>query len=114
MPPGQVESSTFYYYHSFPFKFTDNARRTIPKLYSTTSDPDIPACKFETPQYKGPSFETLTNIRKTRLTPNHVHYYKKPLAIHSGKMQWLYDDTGKRYLDMFAGIVTVSVGHCHP
>ena len=29
-------------------------------------------------------------------------------------MQYLYDETGKEYLDMFAGIVTVSVGHCHP
>ena len=29
-------------------------------------------------------------------------------------MQWLFDETGKRYLDMFAGIVTVSCGHCHP
>jgi alanine-glyoxylate transaminase/(R)-3-amino-2-methylpropionate-pyruvate transaminase len=29
-------------------------------------------------------------------------------------MQDLYDETGKRYLDMLAGIVTVSLGHCHP
>ena len=31
-----------------------------------------------------------------------------------GKMQYLYDEKGNEYLDMFAGIVTVSVGHCHP
>jgi alanine-glyoxylate transaminase/(R)-3-amino-2-methylpropionate-pyruvate transaminase len=31
-----------------------------------------------------------------------------------GHMQYLWDETGKRYLDAFAGIVTVSVGHCHP
>ena len=29
-------------------------------------------------------------------------------------MQWLYDHEGVRYLDLFGGIVTVSVGHCHP
>lgn len=29
-------------------------------------------------------------------------------------MQYLYDESGKRYLDAFAGIVTVSCGHCHP
>ena len=29
-------------------------------------------------------------------------------------MQYLWDETGKQYLDGFAGIVTVSVGHCHP
>ncbi len=31
-----------------------------------------------------------------------------------GNMQYLYDEKGKRYLDAFAGIVTVSVGHSHP
>jgi alanine-glyoxylate transaminase/(R)-3-amino-2-methylpropionate-pyruvate transaminase len=34
--------------------------------------------------------------------------------IVEGKGQYLYDETGRRYLDAFAGIVTVSVGHCHP
>lgn len=29
-------------------------------------------------------------------------------------MQYLWDETGKQYLDGIAGIVTVSVGHCHP
>lgn len=29
-------------------------------------------------------------------------------------MQYLYDDTGRRYLDSFAGIATVCCGHCHP
>jgi alanine-glyoxylate transaminase/(R)-3-amino-2-methylpropionate-pyruvate transaminase len=31
-----------------------------------------------------------------------------------GHMQYIWDDTGKRYLDGLAGIVTISVGHCHP
>lgn len=31
-----------------------------------------------------------------------------------GHMQWLFDHTGRRYLDLFSGIVTVSVGHSHP
>jgi len=29
-------------------------------------------------------------------------------------MQYLFDESGRRYLDAFAGIVTVSVGHGHP
>lgn len=29
-------------------------------------------------------------------------------------MQYLWDEEGRRYLDGFGGIVTVSVGHCHP
>src|SRR5207237_10278882 len=28
--------------------------------------------------------------------------------------QYLYYETGRRYLDLFDGIVTISVGHCHP
>jgi len=42
------------------------------------------------------------------------HNYTRTSCSVQGKMQWLWDDKGKRYLDLFAGIVTVSVGHCHP
>ena len=31
-----------------------------------------------------------------------------------GHMQWLFDDKGRRYLDLIAGIVTINVGHSHP
>ena len=34
--------------------------------------------------------------------------------IVEGHMQYVYDETGRRYLDGIGGIVTVSVGHCHP
>lgn len=34
--------------------------------------------------------------------------------IVEGHMQYLYDEKGRRYLDMLGGIVTVSCGHCHP
>ena len=29
-------------------------------------------------------------------------------------MQYVWDETGKRYLDGLGGIVSISVGHCHP
>lgn len=53
-------------------------------------------------------------MRKAHLSPNLFLHFKKPVMIVEGKMQYLYDHTGRRYLDAFAGIVTVSVGHCHP
>jgi len=34
--------------------------------------------------------------------------------IVEGRGQYVFDEKGRRYLDGFAGIVTVSVGHCHP
>ncbi|VDM53825.1 unnamed protein product [Angiostrongylus costaricensis] len=51
---------------------------------------------------------------KSFIPKSAVVYYKQPLLITKGEMQFLYDADGKKYLDMFAGIVTVSVGHCHP
>jgi alanine-glyoxylate transaminase/(R)-3-amino-2-methylpropionate-pyruvate transaminase len=56
----------------------------------------------------------MYEIRKSNLTPALITYYKKPLLVHQGHMQWLWDHEGRRYLDMIGGIVTVSVGHAHP
>ena len=64
--------------------------------------------------YDGPSRDEVLAMRRTYLTPGLVTYYKDPLLIVQGHMQYVYDETGKRYLDAYAGIVTVSVGHCHP
>uniref|UniRef100_A0A8D2KSA4 Alanine--glyoxylate aminotransferase 2, mitochondrial n=1 Tax=Varanus komodoensis TaxID=61221 RepID=A0A8D2KSA4_VARKO len=55
-----------------------------------------------------------TIIHKQNVSPSLSPIYKKPLLICQGHMQWLFDSEGRRYLDLFAGIATVSVGHCHP
>jgi alanine-glyoxylate transaminase/(R)-3-amino-2-methylpropionate-pyruvate transaminase len=64
--------------------------------------------------YTGPSYADALAMRDQYCNPAVSRLYKKPLMIVEGHMQWLFDDTGKRYLDMLAGIVTVSCGHCHP
>lgn len=51
---------------------------------------------------------------KAFLPPTSVPFYRNPLLISKGKMQYLWDSEGKKYVDMIGGIVTVSVGHCHP
>jgi len=76
--------------------------------------PPMPPCEFQPSKYTGPSYERIKTIRKNNVSPGYLTYYKTPILIHQGHMQWLFDHEGKRYLDMFAGIVTVSVGHCHP
>ena len=53
-------------------------------------------------------------MRQAHLNPAIFHYYKEPLMIVEGRGQYVFDEHGRRYLDGFAGIVTVSVGHCHP
>jgi alanine-glyoxylate transaminase/(R)-3-amino-2-methylpropionate-pyruvate transaminase len=64
--------------------------------------------------YTGPSHAEALAMRDMYCNPSVSRLYKKPLMIVEGHMQWLFDETGKRYLDMLAGIVTVSCGHCHP
>jgi alanine-glyoxylate transaminase / (R)-3-amino-2-methylpropionate-pyruvate transaminase len=75
---------------------------------------DLPPTAFKPQRYAGPSAEQVLALRKQYLNPGLFLYYKKPIMIVEGKMQWVWDDTGKRYLDGLGGIVTVSVGHCHP
>ena len=41
--------------------------------------------------YNGPSYEAVRAIRGTNLSPAMLTYYREPLLIHSGKMQYLYD-----------------------
>jgi len=65
-------------------------------------------------RYSGPTKAEVLAMRKEFCTPALVTYYKDPIMIVEGKMQYLFDETGRRYLDAFGGIVTVSIGHCHP
>ncbi len=53
-------------------------------------------------------------MRQTWVNPGVFTYYQKPLMLTEGHMQYVWDHTGKRYLDAFGGICTVSVGHSHP
>jgi 4-aminobutyrate aminotransferase len=46
--------------------------------------------------------------------PSIATYYAEPLAFERGEGQFVYDVDGNRYLDFFGGILTISVGHCHP
>ena len=76
--------------------------------------PTLPPCDHRPRPYAGPAKDEVLALRKQFLNPTIFTYYAKPLMIVEGHMQYLYDETGRRYLDGFGGIVTVSVGHCHP
>ena len=76
--------------------------------------PTLPPTDYKPKPYRGPSRDEVLRMRKEHLVPSLFHYYKSPLMIVEGKMQYLYDETGRRYLDGLGGIVTVCLGHCHP
>ena len=74
----------------------------------------LPQFDHQPKPYTGPSREETIALRKQYLSPGLITYYAEPLMVVEGKMQYVWDEQGQRYLDAFAGIVTVSVGHCHP
>jgi len=74
----------------------------------------MPQCDYTPRPYNGPSREEVLATRQKFANPAIFTIYKEPIMLVEGHMQWLFDETGKRYLDMLAGIVTVSCGHCHP
>ncbi|XP_070792053.1 alanine--glyoxylate aminotransferase 2, mitochondrial [Pituophis catenifer annectens] len=76
--------------------------------------PKMPPCAFVPEKYDSYPYEQMLRIRQENVFPSLYTYYKKPLLIHQGHMQWLFDFEGRRYLDFFGGIITVNVGHCHP
>src|SRR5271163_3459506 len=51
---------------------------------------------------------------KKFLFPALTPYYQEPIALVRGEGNYVWDDTGKKYLDAFGGVLTVSVGHANP
>ncbi len=75
---------------------------------------NMPECAHQPQPYDGPPRDEVLALRRHYVSPGVFTFYKDPLLIVEGHMQYLWDETGKRYLDGIGGIVTVSVGHCHP
>ncbi|MDE2489396.1 MAG: aspartate aminotransferase family protein [Elusimicrobia bacterium] len=53
-------------------------------------------------------------LRAKHVLPLPGPMFAKPIQIVDGRGQFLYDEDGKEYLDGFAGVATVSIGHSHP
>jgi 4-aminobutyrate aminotransferase-like enzyme len=60
------------------------------------------------------SADEVRRKQKELLFPNVGTYYEQALPLESGRGMFLKDVEGREYLDFFGGILTVSVGHCHP
>jgi 4-aminobutyrate aminotransferase len=58
--------------------------------------------------------DEILKKHKQHLFPSITTYYSDPLVTDHASMQHLWDVDGKKYLDFFGGIVTISVGHCNP
>jgi predicted acetylornithine/succinylornithine family transaminase len=57
------------------------------------------------------SVQDVIELEKQYLLQNYARY---PLVLKRGRGCWLYDTSGKRYLDLISGIGVNSLGHAHP
>lgn len=57
------------------------------------------------------SAEDVISLEKEYLLQTYARY---PLVLRRGKGCYLYDTSGKRYLDLIAGIGVNALGHAHP
>src|SRR6476646_9785221 len=58
--------------------------------------------------------EEINRKQKEYIFPSVSTYYSDPLPMDHASMQYVWDTEGKKYLDFFGGIVTISVGHSNP
>jgi 4-aminobutyrate aminotransferase-like enzyme len=65
-----------------------------------------------TTNYIGP--EEILRKKKEYLIPCVYHFYSQPTQLVRGEAQYVFDHTGKKYLDCFAGVSVLNAGHCHP
>ena len=56
--------------------------------------------------------QALLERRERLLGPGNPLFYDDPVHLVRGEGAWLYDDTGKRFLDCYNNVPCV--GHCHP
>jgi len=99
--------------------YQDNENATYADIdLGTTSKrskgPALPHFDYTPPKYSGPSFEEMRAMREKYLSPAAKVMFRNPVALVDGKMQYLFDQNGKRYLDFIGGVSTVGIGHCHP
>ena len=58
--------------------------------------------------------EEVMRKHKEYLWPAVTNFYKQPLVADHASMQYVWDVEGRKYLDFFGGILTISVGHANP
>ena len=63
-------------------------------------------------EYLGP--KATLEKKRDYLIPCVYHFYSNPPQFVRGEGCYLYDSTGKRYLDLFASVSVHALGHCHP
>ena len=55
----------------------------------------MPSTTHRPGPYQGPTREEVLAMRREFLAPSLLTYYRDPVMIVEGSMQWLFDETGR-------------------
>jgi 4-aminobutyrate aminotransferase-like enzyme len=82
--------------------------RTLPRIASL----DREAVDARLRDARGPTIEETLDARRRVIGHNLSIAYRHPVKVVRGWMQYLYDQSGRRYLDAYNNVP--HVGHAHP
>ena len=57
------------------------------------------------------NLDSVSQLEKTLLIPT---YERQPILLERGKGVYVWDSTGKKYLDFLSGLGVNALGHNHP
>jgi alanine-glyoxylate transaminase/(R)-3-amino-2-methylpropionate-pyruvate transaminase len=63
---------------------------------------------------ESPDARQVAADHRKYLFPCALPLYNDPIILAKGSGARVFDTAGREYLDLFSGILTTSVGHCHP
>src|SRR5580693_331600 len=66
------------------------------------------------PQINTAKSDEVIRRHREYLWPSVTNFYQHPLVADRAHMQHVWDLDGRKYLDFFGGILTISVGHTNP
>ncbi|MCW0312627.1 aspartate aminotransferase family protein [Pantoea ananatis] len=73
---------------------------------------DTNSFRAENAEALAPAIRQLTDKRSKVLGESYRLFYRTPVHLVRGQGQYLWDQAGKQYLDMYNNVA--SIGHCHP
>ena len=56
----------------------------------------------------------IATTQEDRHTLNVYANVRLPIRLAKGKRNYVFDEAGKRYLDLYGGHAVASLGHCNP
>jgi len=66
------------------------------------------------PEHEPIGPQAILAKKQQYLIPCSYHFYRDPPQIVRGQGIYVYDSTGRRYMDLYSGVSVHALGHCHP